>query len=241
MANADRQQQLAQFSESLGLAFENCALLDQALTHASACNDNPEVSGHYETLEFLGDAALELAISHILYARNPQGTPGLFTQLRSMVVNKKALAQVGRSLGIGACIQLGKGEEQSGGRERDALLADSVEALLAAIYLDAGWDSVYSFIEEHFIGVIADAESSMNQLDYRSQLQNHCQGEKIDLPTFRVVNEQGPDHDKTFEVEVSLRGAHAGTGRASSKKEAERMAAREALRQEGVAPLERDL
>lgn len=236
MANPKRQEKLIQFSQALGLAFNDCALLDQALTHASACNDNPDVTDHYETLEFLGDATLELAISHILYTRNPNGSPGLFTQLRSLVVNKKALAQVGRTLDIALYIQLGKGEELSGGRERDALIADCLEALLAAIYLESGWDTVYQFIHKNFETIIQEAESSMNQLDYRSQLQNYCQAQRLALPIFNIVNETGPDHKKTFEIEVFLEGTLAGSGQGSSKKEAEQEAAREALRNKGVAP-----
>ena len=236
MANPERDKQLELFVQPLTLSFSDWSLLDQALTHASACNDNPEVFNHYETLEFLGDATLELAVSHILYERNPKGSPGLFTQLRSMIVNKNALAKVGRTLDIAPYIRLGKGEELSGGRERDALLADCVEALIAAVYLDSGWDSVYGFIHSHFMTIIEAAESSMNQLDYRSQLQNYCQAQKMDLPTFRIVNEEGPDHQKTFEIQVFLGDQHVGTGRGSSKKIAEQEAAREALLNEGVAP-----
>lgn len=236
MANPERAKQLEQFAQQLSISFSDWVLLDQALTHASACNDNPEITGHYETLEFLGDATVELAVSHILYQRNPEGSPGLFTQLRSMIVNKNALARVGRTLNIAPYIQLGKGEELSGGRERDALLADGVEALIAALYLDSGWDTVYRFIHEHFMPIIEEAESSMNQLDYRSRLQNYCQARKMDLPTFRIVNEEGPDHQKTFEIEVFLGNQHVGTGRGSSKKSAEQEAAREALMKKGVAP-----
>jgi ribonuclease III len=226
MANSERQQQLERFAQELTLPFHNWDLLDDALTHASACNDYPHITGHYETLEFLGDATLELVISDILFRRNPKGTPGLYTQIRALVVNKSALAQVGRSLNIGPYIQLGKGEENSGGRERDSLLA--------AIYLDAGWEAMYQFIQCHFMQIIEEGESSMNQLDYRSQIQNYCQSQKMDLPIFKIVKEEGPDHQKMFETEVYVGERLSGTGRGSSKKSSEQEAARIALVHEGV-------
>ncbi len=235
MANPDRQKQLENFAEQLTITFTRWELLDQALTHASACNNNPNIHGHYENLEFLGDATLELVVSDLLFSRNPNGTPGLFTQMRAQIVNKKTLANVGRALNIAPFIQLGKGEERSGGRKRDALIADCVEALLAAIYVDMGWESVFQFVEQHFLEIIESVEASANQMDYRSQLQHYCQSQKMDLPEFRIVKEEGPDHDKMFEIEVHLGKEKCGLGRGTSKKAAEQEAARQALSIKGVA------
>lgn len=235
MAKSERQKHLEVFAKQLTITFTRWELFDQALTHASACNDNPDTHGHYETLEFLGDATLELVVSDLLFSRNPKGSPGMFTQMRAQIVNKKTLAKVGRKLNIAPFIQLGKGEERSGGRERDALIADCVEALLAAIYLDMGWESVYRFIEEHFIPVIEMVESSTNQMDFRSQLQHYCQSQRMDLPDFRIVKEDGPDHDKVFEIEVYLGTEMCGKGRGTSKKAAEQEAARQALLHKGLA------
>jgi ribonuclease III len=174
-------------------------------------------------------------VSDLLFSRNPNGTPGLFTQMRAQIVNKKTLANVGRALNIAPFIQLGKGEEHSGGRKRDALIADCVEALLAAIYVDMGWESVFQFVEQHFLEIIKSVEASANQMDYRSQLQHYCQFQKMDLPEFRIVKEEGPDHDKMFEIEVYLGKEKFGLGRGTSKKAAEQEAARQTLSIKGVA------
>lgn len=234
MGDEERERLLKVFMEETGAFFTDMALLDQALTHGSVMNDDPDTTKDYESLEFLGDAALELAISQALYARISAGTPGEFTQLRSRIVNKHALAGVARQLNIGRYIRLGKGEELAGGRERDALLADCVESVLGALQLDSGFSSVQEFAARHFGEMIDEAVASSDRLDYRSRLQNYCQAKKIALPEFRVTKEEGPDHAKIFEVEVLLRGESLGSGRGTSKKEAEQLAAREALEREGV-------
>lgn len=234
MGDGDREGHLKVFLRETGVFFRDMALLDRALTHGSVRSDDPEITEHYESLEFLGDAALELAISQALYERIPEGTPGELTQLRSRIVNRQALADIARQLNIGRYIRLGKGEELAGGRERDALLADCVESVLGALQLDSGFAAVQEFVVVHFREMIDEVVASTNRLDYRSRLQNYCQAEKISLPVFRVTKEEGPDHAKIFEVEVLLRGEPLGSGRGSSKKEAEQLAAREALEREGV-------
>lgn len=234
MVDEGRDGLLRAFLEETGVFFDDMTLLDQALTHGSVTNDYPEITKHYESLEFLGDAGLELAVSQALYERIPDGTPGQLTQLRAQIVNKHALAGVARQLNIGRYILLGKGEDLAGGRERDALLADCIESVLGALQLDSGFASVQQFVATHFSETIDEVVASANRLDYRSRLQNYCQAEKISLPEFRVVKEDGPDHEKVFEVEVLLRGESFGVGRGASKKEAEQLAAREALEREGV-------
>ena len=149
MGEEGREALLVEFMAETGAVFADLGLLDQALTHGSAMNDEAEATKDYESLEFLGDAALELAISQALYVRIPGGTPGQLTQLRSLIVNKHALAGVARQLNIGRYIRLGKGEELAGGRERDALLADCIESVLGALQLDSGFASVEEFVGRH--------------------------------------------------------------------------------------------
>ena len=230
MDDEQRNTLLQEFLSNTRTRISDISLLDQALTHGSIANDTETDIKHYESLEFLGDAALELAVSQTLYERIPDGTPGQFTQLRARIVNKSALAAIARHLNIGRYIRLGKGEELAGGRDRDALLADCIESVLGALQLDGGFSAVQTFVADHFEEMIASSE----HLDYRSRLQNYCQSEKIDLPEFRVTKEEGPDHAKTYEVDVLLRGESVGTGRGSSKKEAEQRAACEALEREGI-------
>ncbi|MFP6581300.1 MAG: ribonuclease III [Candidatus Hydrogenedentota bacterium] len=234
MDNEARGLSLREFAAKSGLSFQNWTLLDRALTHASITNDEPDNRNHYETLEFLGDAALELAVSETLLARLPEGTPGEYTQWRARIVDKASLAEIARQLNIGPLIRLGRGEESAGGREREGLLADCVESIIAAVYLDAGWEATRAFVGRCFSEHIDAVITSARRLDYRSQLQNYCQQNKIALPEFAVVAEEGPAHDMEFEVEVRLRGKSGGRGRGRSKKEAEQAAAREALIQEGV-------
>ena len=207
-------------------------LLDQALTHASIFADTQDHAGDYESLEFLGDAVLGLAVSHFLYQQAPDRTPGEYSRMRAGVVNRRCLARVASELGIAAVIRLGKGEELSGGRKRAALLADCLEALIGALYLDRGWDVARAFVNRIFESEIQRELNSDRTWDFKSRLQNYCQGERKPLPVFEVVCSEGPDHKKEFEVEVRICGVPRGRGRGLSKKEAEQNAAREALEQE---------
>lgn len=240
MLDPEREAILRDFAGKAGLTINDWTLLDCALTHASVANDDPEDKNHYETLEFLGDSALELAVSHTLFDRIEDGTPGELTQMRARIVRKSSLATIARQLNLGSIVRLGRGEEQSGGRDRDALLADCVESLLAAIYLDSGWLAAREFVQHLFSDRIEEVISSSRHLDYRSSLQNFCQREKIELPEFNVIREEGPAHDMTFEVEVRLRGETVGTGRGRSKKQAEQAASRQALIREGVESISQE-
>jgi ribonuclease-3 len=150
------------------------------------------------------------------------------------MVNRQSVAHVGNALGIAPLIRLGRGEEASGGRRRTALVSDCLEALIGAVYLDRGWDTAEEFVSRVFHDEFLKARKTDTVWDYKSRLQNHCQGEHIGLPRFEVIRSEGPDHLKEFEVEVYLRGESAGRGRGRSKKEAEQNAAREALEREGI-------
>jgi ribonuclease-3 len=187
----------------------------------------------YESLEFLGDAVLGLAVAHHLFEALPDRTPGEYSRMRAGLVNRKCVARVARMLDIAPVIRLGKGEEQAGGRHRTALLADCMEAVIGAVYLACGWEPARDFVVRAFGEELDRSEHEDNLWDFKSRLQNYCQGEKMSLPDFVVVRAEGPDHDKEFEIEVFLRGEPAGRGRGRSKKEAEQHAAKAALEYEG--------
>ena len=229
----DRAEQLSVLAGALGVQVQDLGLLDRALTHASVSADTAEPVGDYESLEFLGDAVLGLAVADYLHEHVPDRTPGEYSRMRAGVVNRRCLARLASELGIASAIRLGKGEELAGGRQRAALLSDCLEALIGALYLDQGWDGARVFVARVF-GRELERELAEDKVwDFKSRLQNRCQAEHIPLPEFVVVRSQGPDHKKEFEVEVILRGMPAGRGRGSTKKEAEQNAARVALQHEG--------
>lgn len=229
-----RREELTAVARRLGIAFNNLELLDRALTHASAAAEAQGPSYDYEALEFLGDAALGLAVAHQLFTHSPDRTPGEYTRMRAGLVSRRCLIRVARELNLAPAIRLGRGEESSGGRERAALLADCLEALIGALYLDQGWPAAYTFVARVFAEEFRREHESEKVWDYKSRLQNYCQAHKLPLPVFDVVRSEGPDHRKEFEIEVLLRGIPAGRGTGSSKKEAEQNAARAALETEGL-------
>jgi len=224
---------LGALAARLDLNFRDLGLLDQALTHASVTTETGEGQDNYESLEFLGDAVLDLAVAQWLYEHVPGRTPGEYTQMRARVVNRDALAGVATRLELGPAIRLGKGEETSGGRTRPGLLADCMEAVIGAAFLDCGWPATLDFVTRAFEHELREADSSKAEWDYRSRLQNYCQSKGLSLPQFRVVREEGPDHQKEFEVAVQLRGKIIGHGTGGTKKEAEQNAAHAALQHEG--------
>jgi len=228
-----RDAQLRALAERLGLRFNSWAVLDRALTHASAACEADGALQDYESLEFLGDAALGLAIAHGLFDRLPDRTPGEYSRLRAGLVNRRSLARIAQQLDLASAIRLGRGEEQSGGRQRASLLADSLEALIGAIYFDQGWAAAQEFVARVFGPELDNAVTSDRLWDFKSRLQHYCQAQHIELPSFVVVTSRGPDHHKEFEVEVFLRGKPVGRGTGMSKKEAEQNAARVALEHEG--------
>ena len=232
MHNSDvRENELRDLAQRLGFEMEQVELFDRALTHASMLGEVEGPAFDYETLEFLGDAVLGLVVAHHLFEHVPDRSPGEYSRMRAGLVNRTCLARVGRQLDIVPTIRLGKGEERAGGRRRDALVADCLEALIGAIYLDSGYDAARVFVEGAFAGELKDAESA-DLWDYKSRLQNHCQGKGMGLPEFKVIRAEGPDHRKEFEVEVYLQGTVRGSGKGKSKKAAEQAAARQALDRE---------
>jgi ribonuclease-3 len=215
--------------------FVNAALLNEALTHKSHVNErkNPNRK-HNERLEFLGDAVLSLIISEHLATRHPQLSEGALSKLKAKLVSETSLANAARRLDLGAHLQLGRGEELSKGREKTSLLADVLEAVIAAIYLDGGLEASRKFTLEALEAELRQIDSLQTKPggdDYKTRFQEWCQKRYELLPRYVTIRETGPDHQKLFEVEVRVNGKVAGVGQGHSKKEAEQMAARRALEQ----------
>lgn len=232
--DAEREDRLRAVAARLGIEMHNLDLLDRALTHASIACEVRGPARDYESLEFLGDAVLGLAIAHILFERAPDRTPGEYSRMRAALVNRRCLARVAHRLDIAPTIRLGKGEELSGGRQRAALLADCLEALIGALYLDRGWDAAQAFAARILDDELRQVCTQERIWDFKSRLQHYCQAERLGLPTFDVVRSEGPEHRKEFEVVAVIRDKALGRGAGFSKKEAEQNAAREALGSLGV-------
>ena len=216
--------------ETLGVSFHDLSLLEQAVVHSSYFNENPNYAPFSnERLEFLGDAILDFAIAEKLYQAFPGLTEGEMTKLRSALVRRDTLARVARAIRLGDFLYLGKGEEASGGRHKPANLADALEAVIAAVFLDRGLSAAGDFILRLFAEELEKVVSRGAGIDYKSQLQELVQAEKQPTPTYRVLESTGPDHDRRFTVEVRVGGAVLGKGSGKSKKAAETEAARLAL------------
>lgn len=219
---------LADIQQRIAYQFSNAELLEIALTHKSYANEN-KVTYHNERMEFLGDAVLNLVVSEYLMKTCPDSTEGDLSRLRAAVVSEPALAAIAREIGLGSYILLGRGEEQTGGRDKGSLLANCLEALIASIYLDTGKESADAFVIRFFENIIKKTCTSRGTLDHKTELQELCQERLKQLPEYKVVSESGPDHQKQFEVEVWIKGQVSGRGIGRSKKEAEQRAAKEAI------------
>ena len=213
--------------EKLGYRFTNRALLENALTHSSYANENRGRGARSnERLEFLGDSVLGMVTADYLYRAHPDLPEGDLTRTRAALVCEGSLVEVARQLNLGAYLKLGRGEEAGGGRERPSIVADAVEAVLAAVYLDGGIGSARRLIQ-HFI-LDREEEKSASR-DYKTALQELIQRQSGQVLAYRLTGAQGPDHAKVFSVEVDLNGATVGRGQGRSKKEAEQMAAKAAI------------
>ncbi len=224
--------ELSVLEKAIGYRFSNLNLLEQALSHLSFCNEQKHLTedSSYERLEFLGDAVLEFLVSEMLFQAFPDEREGCLTRLRTAWVNKKQLSRMARRINLGGYIRLGRGERgQRGGCRKSSILADVYEALVAAIYLDGGIEAARKFIAEQFAGLLQGEPDSEDVQDYKSQLQELLQRRDGQLPSYRLVNTEGPDHRRIFQVEVVAGATVMGTGRGSSKKAAEQSAARQAL------------
>lgn len=218
---------------SLGYCFQSAALLDEALTHASHVNELKSAGrADNERLEFLGDAVLSLIVSEYLASALPQSSEGALSKLKAAIVSEATLARAARRLQLGDCLKLGRGEERSKGREKDSLLADALEAVIAAVHLDGGFEASRSVTRRIFseeLQQVSVSETRPGAEDFKTQLQEWCQRRHDALPRYTTVGESGPDHDKRFDVQVMIQGEVAGTGTGKSKKEAEQQAAKAAL------------
>ncbi len=213
---------------AIGYRFQNISLLQNALTHSSYANErwhNSLLSN--ERLEFLGDSVLGMLVAEYLYRNFPNRPEGELTRMRADMVCEKTLATVARQIHLGDHLLLGHGEEQGGGRSRDSILADGVESVIAACFLDGGIDAALGFVQKFILVTVP--VTKLHNADYKTQLQELVQQKKNQVLSYTLVGQSGPDHDKKFDVEVSLNGKTVGTGTGSSKKRAEQEAARCAI------------
>jgi ribonuclease III len=227
---------LTAFEERVGHRFGDPQLLERALTHRSRANE--DASGatiDNESLEFLGDAVLGFVMADLLFRDFPQLDEGQKSKIKASLVSTATLGDLARELGLGQYLALGRGEEKTGGRNKQALLADGYEALIAALYLDAGIDAARDFILREFGERLEDVRSpEFWGRDYKSALQEVVQSRELTLPEYTVAAESGPDHRKIFHVEVRVNGSLLGSARGASKKAAEQEAARQALERLGA-------
>lgn len=217
---------LVQYTKMIN--FINKKLFETALTHKSCLNEHPEIKESNERLEFLGDAILEFVITETLFKSFPDKQEGYLTTLRSNLVNTQNLAEVAKKLGIGELIHLSKGEEDGGGRENPSLLADTVEAIIGALYLDQGLQKVEVFIKENLSTEIPD-KLSQPLKDPKSRFQEYIQAKGLPAPKYKVIKETGPDHNRDFVIQVQVENRVVGEGSGKSKSQAEQEAARRAL------------
>jgi ribonuclease III len=220
---------LETLQQRLSHEFRNLDLLRLALTHPSVVHEQGSVVQHNQRLEFLGDAVLQLVLTRILYERFPGFGEGPLTKARAQLVNRRALAEHGRRLGIGEALVLSRGEELNHGRERPSTLADAFEALLGAIFLDSGFDAAEKFILDEFKDLLGELQVIPNLENPKGELQEILQAKSPEPPQYQLVSVRGPDHDRIFECAVFYRGEELGRGSGKSKKEAESLAALNAL------------
>ncbi|HSV94257.1 MAG TPA: ribonuclease III [Desulfobacterales bacterium] len=213
----------------IGYSFKDTALLEEALRHSSYVNEAPNTSlRDNERLEFIGDAVLNLAVGHLLLLRFAGLKEGDLSRMRANLVNEGQLAQLARHLELNRGIRLGKGEAQTGGLEKDSILAGALEALVAAVYLDGGFAAAFALVDREFQPLIGQIDPRFAHGDYKSQLQELVQSGPGTMPAYSIAREEGPDHDKTFWVVLKVKDIEVeGTGK--SRKTAEQDAARKAL------------
>ena len=214
--------------KAIGYQFHNISLLQNALTHSSYANErwhNSLLSN--ERLEFLGDSVLGMLVADYLYRTFPDRPEGELTRMRADMVCEHTLATAANRIGLGEHLQLGHGEEQGGGRSRESILADAMESVIAASFLDGGLDAALKIVRQFIL--VEVPVKKLHNADYKTQLQELVQQKKNQVLSYAMVGQSGPDHDKKFDVEVSLNGKVVGKGSGSSKKRAEQMAARAAI------------
>jgi ribonuclease III len=213
----------------LAYEFRDKGLLEEALRHSSFVNEQVRHKmNDNERLEFLGDAVLNLVVGHMLLNRFPNFDEGELSRMRSNIVNETRVASVAKSLDIGPYIQLGKGESLTKGREKNSILSNSFEAIIAAVYIDGGYDAAFSLIKKHFSFLLEPDGNIAAEYDYKTRIQELLQIRQGEKPIYSVIEEKGPDHNKIFRIELSVNDIRT-EGYGKSKKHAEQDAARKAL------------
>jgi len=221
---------LEKFQKTIKISFKNLEILDRVFIHRSFLNENKEKKiESNERLEFLGDAVLEIIVTKYLYEKYPKEPEGKLTAWRASLVNGKSLSESARKINMGELLYLSKGEEKTGGRERDLLLANSFEALIGAIYIEHGMKAVKNFIIDHILIKLPKIIKEKLYLDPKTHLQELVQAEIGITPVYKVLKEEGPDHSKNFTLGVFLNDKMLAVGNGSSKQEAQVKAAQKAL------------
>ena len=243
-ADKERKKQLAAFQKTVGCRFKSQELLNLSFIHRSVSNEKAGRSAagasNNERLEFLGDSVLGVSCATLLYQKFPDKSEGELAKIKSVVVSEEVLSNVARIIQIDTMLVLGKGEEQTGGRNKKAILADTMEALIGALYLDAGFKTAFAFISRYFSPEIDRITQSNYHRDYKSLLQEICQRIYRVYPQYRMVKNSGPEHERIFWMEVTIGNKTYGTGIGKNKKSAEQEAARmayEAIENDGNSHL----
>jgi len=229
-----RLKQLNELERTIGYTFKDIGILDNALTHSSYVASRSDFLMHNERLEFIGDSILDMIISLHLYRKCKNSPEGSLTRFRAVIVCEQSLYNASTRLNLGRYMLLSKGEENTGGRNRISILADAFEALIAAIYLDGGIKKAKVFILQNLEATINGAVESRIFSDYKSFLQEHVQKKNLGKLSYKLLKEEGPDHEKTFEVALYLNNSIIGKGAGHSKKDAQQAAARDAITSLGV-------
>ncbi len=219
---------IEKFQEKIGVKFRNIEILDLALTHSSYANERG-LSEYNERLEFLGDSVLQLCITEYLYKNCKDNNEGDLTRKRASIVCEASLYKVGERWNLGEFIKLSKGEKLSGGKTRISTIADAVEAVIAAVYLDSGYDFLQKFILKFFSDILKTG-AIVNYLDHKTRLQEYIQSKTTDKIKYNLIKEEGPPHDKIFYVQVIIGDKNYESGTGKSKKEAEQNAAQKTLK-----------
>jgi len=219
-----------ELSKKLGIKFNDISLLERALTHRSFLNENKSVDKSNERLEFLGDAVLELIVSDYLFRKYPNRPEGELTSFRSALVRTESLAEASRELDFGKYLRLAKGEEESGGRDKDYILANTFEAILGAIYIDQNYQECKNLVTKILISKIEHIVENRLDIDGKTKIQEMAQAKFGHTPTYVVLKESGPDHDKKFVVGIRIGKKILGKGKGSSKQRAEEAAAQKAVK-----------
>lgn len=231
----DRKRELLLFQDRAGLDFSDISLLDNAFIHSSFANEvrSRDISDN-ERLEFLGDSVLSVVVSEWLY-KNLKGDEGQCTRVRSLVVSEDALFEVATGLGLDKLLVMGRGEELSGGRQKKAILADCTEAVIAAIFLDKGFESAKAFVLREIVPIIDKVIGNQYRKDYKTMLQEHVQKLYKKVPFYTLERSTGPEHDQVFYYSVTVQGKTYGPATGHNKKDAEQNVAKLALEQMGIS------